>query len=65
VGARTLLEDGHEGKEYDLTGSEALTYAEVATLFTEVLIRPIRYLVTSTAGQSATREGQGTLRARC
>ena len=43
VGARTLLEDGHEGKAYDLTGSEALTYAEVAALFTEVLGRPIRY----------------------
>ncbi|HEX8438213.1 SDR family oxidoreductase [Archangium sp.] len=43
VGARTLLEEGHEGKAYDLTGSEALTYAEVAALFTEVLGRPIRY----------------------
>jgi uncharacterized protein YbjT (DUF2867 family) len=43
VAARTLLEDGHEGKAYDLTGSEALTYAEVAALFTEVLGRPIRY----------------------
>ncbi len=43
VGARTLLEDGHEGKAYDLTGSEALTYGEVAELFTEVLGRPIRY----------------------
>lgn len=43
VAARTLLEDGHEGKAYDLTGSEALTYAEVAALLTEVLRRPIRY----------------------
>jgi uncharacterized protein YbjT (DUF2867 family) len=43
VAARTLLEDGHEGRAYDLTGSEALTYAEVAALFTEVLGRPIRY----------------------
>lgn len=43
VGARTLLEDGHEGRAYDLTGSEALTYGEVATLFTEELGRPIRY----------------------
>lgn len=43
VAARVLLEDGHEGKAYDLTGSEALTYAEVAALFTEVLGRPIRY----------------------
>jgi NmrA-like family len=43
VAARTLLEDGHEGKVYDLTGSEALTYAEVAALITEVLGRPIRY----------------------
>ena len=43
MGVRTLLEDGHEGKAYDLTGSEALSYAEVAGLFTEVLGRPIRY----------------------
>jgi uncharacterized protein YbjT (DUF2867 family) len=43
VAARTLLEDGHEGKAYDLTGSEALGYAEAAALFTEVLRRPIRY----------------------
>jgi len=43
VAARVLLEDGHEGRAYDLTGSEALTYAEVAALFTEVLGRPIRY----------------------
>ncbi|MFY0562474.1 SDR family oxidoreductase [Archangium lansingense] len=43
VAARTLLEAGHEGKAYDLTGAEALTYAEVAALFTEVLDRPIRY----------------------
>ncbi len=43
VGAKVLLEEGHVGRAYDLTGSEALTYAEVAALFTEVLGRPIRY----------------------
>ena len=43
VGAKVLLEEGHEGKAYDLTGAEALTYAEAAALFTEVLGRPIRY----------------------
>lgn len=43
VAVRTLTEPGHEGKAYPLTGSEALSYAEVAALFTEILGRPVRY----------------------
>jgi len=43
IGARTLVEDGHAGKAYTLTGSEALDYFEVAALLTRVLGRPIRY----------------------
>lgn len=43
VAVTTLTEPGHEGKAYPLTGSEALTYAEVATVLTDVLGRPIRY----------------------
>jgi uncharacterized protein YbjT (DUF2867 family) len=43
VAARVLAEPGHEGRIYWLTGSEALTYGEVAAIMTEVLGRPINY----------------------
>lgn len=33
----------HAGRAYTLTGSEALTYAEVAALLTEICGRPVRY----------------------
>jgi uncharacterized protein YbjT (DUF2867 family) len=42
VGVHSLM-SGETGVAHDLTGSEALTYAQVADLFTEVLGRPIRY----------------------
>jgi len=43
VGAKALLEPGHERKAYTLTGPEALTYGEVTALMTEILGVPIRY----------------------
>ncbi len=43
VGARCLTEDGHENKAYTLTGSEALTYYDVAKIFSEELGRTITY----------------------
>ncbi|MBD2530991.1 SDR family oxidoreductase [Nostoc flagelliforme FACHB-838] len=43
VAVRTLIEDGHQGKAYPLTGTEALTYYEVADIFTSVLGKSIRY----------------------
>lgn len=43
VAAKTLSEPGHEFKAYPLTGSEALTYEEVARLFTDVLGRRVVY----------------------
>lgn len=43
VAVRTLIEDGHQGRSYPLTGAEALTYYEVADIFTSVLGKPIRY----------------------
>jgi len=43
VAARVLVEPGHLHVAYDLTGPEALTYDEVATIFSDVLERPIRY----------------------
>jgi uncharacterized protein YbjT (DUF2867 family) len=44
VVARVLTEDGHEGKTYELTGPEALTYADMAAALTEVLGRTIEYV---------------------
>ena len=38
-----LLDPSHRGRAYQLTGAEALTYAEVAATLTEVLGRPIHY----------------------
>ncbi|MEU9475540.1 NAD(P)H-binding protein [Streptomyces sp. NPDC048191] len=41
--ARVLTTDGHDGRVYDLTGPKALTYAEAAEEFSDVLGRPVRY----------------------
>jgi uncharacterized protein YbjT (DUF2867 family) len=46
--ARVLLERGHEGKAYELTGAEALDYSQVAATFSKVLDQPIRYTSPST-----------------
>ncbi len=43
VAALALTEAGHENKAYDLTGSQALDYYQVAALFSEVLGRKITY----------------------
>lgn len=45
VAARALLDEGGRAasRALDLTGAEALSYAEVAAIFSEVLGRPIRY----------------------
>jgi len=43
VAAVVLTESGHANQAYDITGSEALDYGEVATIFSEVLGRSITY----------------------
>jgi uncharacterized protein YbjT (DUF2867 family) len=43
VAAVTLTEDGHAGKNYDLTGSKGLDYWQVADIMSEVLGRKIIY----------------------
>lgn len=43
VAALALTDPAHLNQAYELTGSEALTYTEVARILTEVLGRPIRY----------------------
>lgn len=43
VAATVLAESGHENRSYDVTGAEALTYGEVAAVFSDVLGREITY----------------------
>jgi uncharacterized protein YbjT (DUF2867 family) len=43
VAAVALTEPGHAGAHYDVTGPEALSYADVAARLTHALGRPIRY----------------------
>ncbi|WP_246391996.1 hypothetical protein [Halosimplex pelagicum] len=43
VAAVVLTENGHANRAYDLTGPAALTYEEVAAVFSDVLDRPITY----------------------
>jgi len=42
--AAVLTEPGHAGAGYDVTGPEALSYADVAAKLTTVLGRPISYV---------------------
>ncbi len=55
VAGMVLTESGHENKAYELTGSEALDYYEVASIFTTVQGRTIRYL-RPTPGEYAARQ---------
>ncbi len=41
--AEILSTEGHEGKRYNLTGSEALDHGQVADILTEVKGRPVAY----------------------
>jgi uncharacterized protein YbjT (DUF2867 family) len=42
--AVTLTADGHEGRTYELTGPEVVTFADVAAQLAEVTGRPVRFL---------------------
>jgi uncharacterized protein YbjT (DUF2867 family) len=44
VAARVLTVKGHEGKAYELTGPQALTYAQAAELLSRALGREVRYV---------------------
>ncbi len=44
VAAEVLEEHGHDGKIYDVTGPEALTYGDVAERFTYALGKPVTYV---------------------
>jgi uncharacterized protein YbjT (DUF2867 family) len=44
VAAKALTSAGHEGKAYELTGPEALSYGEIATKLSAALGRQIKYI---------------------
>lgn len=44
VAVETLTSPGHEGKTYEITGPESLTYHEVAEKLSVVLGKPVRYV---------------------
>jgi uncharacterized protein YbjT (DUF2867 family) len=44
VAVAALTESGHDGEVYEVTGPEALTMAEIATLISEASHRPITYV---------------------
>ncbi|MBS1786884.1 MAG: NmrA family NAD(P)-binding protein [Acidobacteria bacterium] len=43
VGIQTLCEEGHDGKDYVLTGPESLTQSEQVRIIGEVIGRPLRF----------------------
>lgn len=47
VAARTLIEDGHEGKTYVVTGPEALSYYDVAEKLSAVAGKEVKYVALS------------------
>jgi len=53
MAAAALTEDGHAGKEYTLTGSEALSFAEAVAVLSDVAGRAIPY---GTVSDDDTRE---------
>jgi uncharacterized protein YbjT (DUF2867 family) len=44
VAAHTLVDEGHAGKTYVITGGEAVGYADVAAQLSEVTGRPVKYM---------------------
>lgn len=44
VAALVLTEDGHDGRTYHLTGSEAITYRDVATRLSDVLGKVVEFV---------------------
>lgn len=59
VAVKALTEQGHENKAYDLTGSEALTYLQVAELMSEIWETAIQYANPSAADFKAYWKSHG------
>jgi len=53
VAAVVLTSENHEGKTYEITGPEAISYSEAADVFSEVLGKPVKFIETPL---STTRE---------
>ena len=47
VTVAALVEDGHEGETYEITGPAAISYAECAAILTQELGREVRYVSVS------------------
>jgi len=60
VAASVLIEMGHEGQAYELTGPSAITYGQIAETLTGVLGRPIRYVPISHEQYKQALLGAGT-----
>jgi NAD(P)H dehydrogenase (quinone) len=45
VAAAVLTNSGHEGRTYEITGPELLSYRDVAALASRIVARPIEYVV--------------------
>jgi uncharacterized protein YbjT (DUF2867 family) len=59
VAAICLSETGHENKSYVLTGSEAISFDEVAEKFSKVLDRPVAYVNVTPPALKAARLANG------
>jgi uncharacterized protein YbjT (DUF2867 family) len=58
VAAGVLTTSGHDGRAYDLSGPQALSYAEAAAILTRVLGKPVTYVaVSDEAAKSAMLSG--------
>jgi NAD(P)H dehydrogenase (quinone) len=53
VAVRVLVEPSHEGKTYEVTGPELLSYREIASIASEVDGRPVEYVSVSDAEMAA------------
>ena len=60
VAAHVLVESGHEGKFYDLTGGESFSNAEAAAVFTRLLGRQIQHVSISDEQARQAMLGAGT-----
>ncbi|MFC9896810.1 SDR family oxidoreductase [Nocardia sp. NPDC127579] len=57
--ARVLTTDGHAGRVYELGGDDALTYAELAQVISEISGKPVRYQDLPESDYAATLTGAG------
>ncbi|HEY0377278.1 MAG TPA: SDR family oxidoreductase [Pyrinomonadaceae bacterium] len=59
VAFHALTEDGHEGKAYEITGPQALSYHDQARELSSVLGREVRYVEVPIEGARGTMVGAG------